>query len=341
MGMSVLPSAILVIGGIVRYQTARFDIEVDEERAREIVHGLYADYVARRGLFRYVNREVDAPQRRFIPKGMKPGSEAHQRWLSFAVMTDRREQSELVYMAHASLAVTAPRLYTRSVVKMDPEDIADLINQVEEGKIGAPGQSASYWPRYAKTLFDDFGGKPLSIYQLGRGLIDDVLKFKRGPNGDRLPGFGPKILSLFALFLHELSLMEMPPDAFPVDVHVQRFAISTGIITGTGEIINEEVEQILRPLLCRVVQSLDIPALEVSHAIWFLGNRCCSGCYRNPAVPILCSAYEQCGGAISSLSYFKRGRWDLGASRHRKGGERPLIQLEDSPLFGPADVVST
>lgn len=317
----------------MRYQTARYDIEVDEERAREIIRDLYSDYAARRGLFRYVNREVDAPQRRFIPRSMRPGSEEHQRWLSIAVMTDRREQSELVYMAHAKLAETTPRLYTRSVIKMDPGDIANLINQVEEGKIGAPGQSASYWPRYAKTLFDEFSGKPLSIYQLGRGLIDDVLSFKRGPEGDRLPGFGPKILSLLALFLHELGLMDMPLDAFPVDVHVQRFAISTGIISGTGEMINEEVERILRPLLCRVVQSLDIPALEVSHAIWFLGNRCCSGCYRNSAAPLLCSAYKQCGGAISSLLYFKRGKWDLGAPRHRKGGERPLVLFEGSPLF--------
>ena len=127
--------------------------------------------------------------------------------------------------------------------------------------------------------------------------------------------------------------MEMPVDAFPVDVHVQRFAISNGIIKSSGKVLNEEVERILRPLLCEIVLEKGWSALEMSHAIWFLGNRLCSGCYRDSIPKILCPSYGHCGGSISTITYFRRGFWDLGVERHRKGGSSNFALPESSPLF--------
>lgn len=305
-------------------------IIVDEERARVVIGNLYESYVHNRGLFRYVGRETDAVQRRFIPKGMKPGSEAHCCWLFFATMTDRREESERVYESHTRLAISCPKLYTDAVIRMNPQSIAERLSAE---KVGSPGQSARYWPRCAATLFDYFSGDPLALYQMEGGLINDVLRFKPSREGDRLPGFGPKILSLLALYYEELGLMRMPEDAFPVDVHVQRFVISTGIVRTTGTALNEEIEKVVRPLLCRICREEGISALELSHAIWFLGNRCCRGCYRNRAAEQLCPSYSHCGGSISTLTYTRKGSWDFDAPRHRKGGERTMMLPSDMPLF--------
>ncbi len=311
----------------------RSEITVDSDRARRVIRELYGAVIASDGLYRYVNRADHAVQRVFIPKRMLPGSVEHQCWLFFSAMTDRREESARVYESHVNLRRRFPQLYTEAAARMRPDRIAEKLSAE---KVGSPAQSARYWPRCAKTLFGKFAGNPLSIYQIGGGLIDDVLRFKPSRDGDRLPGFGPKILSLLALYYEELGIMQMPKDAFPVDVHVQRFLISTGIITSVGTVTNEEVERVVRPFLCRLCREEGIPALELSHAIWFLGNRCCSGCYRNKAVKQLCPSYADCGGSISTLTYMKKGLWDFDAPRHRRGGERELLFAGHMPLFQQA-----
>ena len=163
------------------------------------------------------------------------------------------------------------------------------------------------------------------------GSVEDILLFKKG--GGDLPGFGPKILSLLSLFYEELGLLTMPPDAFPVDVHVQRFVISTKIVTANAPATNEQVERVLRPLLCEVCVEEGWKPLELSHALWFLGNRCCNGCYNNAATEFLCPAYAKCGGSISTLPYSRRGIWEITEPRHRKGGTRMFSLPSNTPLF--------
>ena len=314
----------------MKNMNARSDIVIHDERARRVIGELYETAKRSGGLYRYVSRTAHAVQRLFIPNRMSPGSIEHQLWLFFATMTDRREESARVYESHVNLRRRHPRLYTEAAARMAPDTIAE---KLAAEKVGSPGQSARYWPRCARTLFEKFRGDPLALYRMGDGLIDDVLRYKPSREGDRLPGFGPKILSLLSLYFEELGLMEMPRDAFPVDVHVQRFLISTGIITSTGQVTNEEVERVVRPFLCRLCAEENIPRLELSHVIWFLGNRCCSGCYRNKAVERLCPSYGDCGGSISTLTYTKKGLWDFDVPRHRKGGERTMLLPSDMPLF--------
>lgn len=313
----------------MKSRSSHAEIVVDEDRARAVIRKPYEAAIKGGGLFRYVSREKDAVQQRFIPEGMKKGGLKHRHWLYFTTMTDSREESGRLYESHARLAISHPRLYTAAAARMTPETIEEVL---EGEKIGSFRQAARRWPRCAETMFGEFAGDPLAVYRIGDGLIDDVLRFKRRPGRDPLPGFGPKILSLLALYYTELGLMPMPEDAFPVDVHVQRFLISTGVISGTGKVQSETVERIARKLLCRLCREMGIPVLELSHAIWFLGNRCCNGCYRNKAIPDLCPSYGDCGGSISTLTYAKRF-WDLDAPRHRKGGARQLREFEELPLF--------
>lgn len=314
---------------------SRSEVVVDKERAREVIGALYKAYMEEKKLFRHVNRHEHAPQRKYFPHGIVEtalGGIGHRLWQYFTVMTDRREVSEQVYASHARLSEKYPELYTRDVIKMSPSVIEAILR---EEQVGSPGQSAEYWPRCAETLYGEFSGDPLNLYW--EGSIDALLLFKRRRKVDPIPGFGPKILSLLSLFYEELGLMKMPPDAFPVDVHVQRFAISTGIIRCAGTVVNEHVEPVLRKLLCELCLEKGWSALELSHAIWFLGNRLCSGCYRNKAMLMLCPVYSQCGGSISTLTYTRKGTWDFDAPRHRKGGERKFIDLSGTPLFIAAE----
>ncbi|MCX6786565.1 MAG: hypothetical protein NTU85_01960 [Candidatus Kaiserbacteria bacterium] len=281
-------------------------------------------------IFKHITRELNAPQWVFFPKGVEKGSIGHQIWLFFAAMTDRREVSWQVYQSHKRLREISPELYSEKAIGMSSAHIAELLSKE---KIGSPGQSAQYWSRSAKTLFERFNGDPLSIYRVF-GSINAILAFKDNGDGNLFPGFGPKILSLLSLFYAELGLISMPPDAFPVDVHVQRFAISTGIATGRGRmVINEELERKLRPLYCAVCAEEKWERFDLSHAIWLLCSNGCNGCHRRTEMRFLCPVYEECNGSISTKTYFRRGFWDMDAPRHRKGGELIYSLPAIAPLF--------
>lgn len=318
----------------MRITSARFDIEVDEKRAMRVIRPLYNDF--RSGT---IVRERDAVQWKHIPDGMERGSQLHRLWLFFATLTDRRETSDLVYASHVRMYADHPELYTPLVMGIPAPEIEEILRQY---KVGCPGDSSRFWPRCARTLFQEFGGDPRRMYQLGDGNttpIEAILAFKRKfPGEDPLPGFGPKISSLYALYLAELGVIRMPVDAFPVDVHVQRFVISTGIVRGTGVIENTRLETYVRPLLCRVTARLRVSAVEVSHAIWFRGNRGCTGCYGERAMPKLCSVYDHCGGAIDTNPSRVEGVWRLDEPRYRRGGDMagaPVL-FYDKPLFAPS-----
>jgi len=314
---------------VPRRNPQKSDIVVHKERAKQVLRLLHESFIEKSKIFKYITREVNAPQWVFFPEGVEKGSLLHQIWLFFAAMTDRRESSNQVYESHTRLWKKSRELYSEKAIQMSYKQIAGLL---AGEKVGSPRQSAGYWSRSAKTLFERFGGDPVSMYRVFNS-VDHILAYKDNGEGNLLPGFGSKILSLLALFYTELGLMDMPPDAFPVDVHIQRLAISTGIITGNGRVLNEEVEREVRPLFCEICAEEKWERFDLSHAGWLLGSKGCNGCHRRTEMRFFCPVYEECTGSISTKTYFRQGFWNLDAIRHRKGGTLIYALPSSTPLF--------
>ena len=308
--------------GKTRQTSSRRDaLTLDEERAYQVLELVYNAYLKGTMLYGHTDKEVYAPQWRHIPVGMEQGSGEHQRYLFFLTATDRMGVSNEIHRGHRELWAKHPWMYTADVLGTRLERMVEL---VREYRIGLPEKTAQNWLAIAGTFFGTFDGNPAAMY--AEASVDAILAMKRASHTRdtwRLPGFGPKILSLLALFYAELGVIAMPPDAFPVDVHVQRLAISTDIISGEGLFLDETIERMLRPLLCRMVSEKGWSAIDLSHAIWFLGNRLCTRCPRTKSAPLLCPVYDTCGGAISTGPY-GRGKWDLSEPRYRRGGDMTL-----------------
>lgn len=302
-------------------------IGINTERATELLLALHRAYVAKSHLYRHVSIE-NAVQHVHIPDAVEKGSMEHIQWLFFATLTDRRQVSEEVYRAHVLLREKYPHLYTEQVLTMKAVDLANILIQY---KVGIPRQSAEYWIRCAATFWGMWKGDPRLLYQ--GGSIQSALKWKNSFAIDPLPGYGPKITSLFGLYLSELGEVILL-DAFPVDIHVQRWFLSTDCITGiAGNISNAEMEERLRPFLTDFCISQDVSWIDLSHAIWFLGNRVCTGCPRNKAANLVCPSYSACGGALDSKTYFTKGFWTLN-ERFRRGGDYTGFVCPTGPLFG-------
>jgi endonuclease III len=218
-------------------------------------------------------------------------------------------------------------------VRGDQAQQEEIMRQLEKERISMPRASSVNWVQCSETLFTTFAGNPMNLYD-GR-TIDEIVAMKN-KKGNQIPGFGPKILSLLALFYQELG-MTIPPDAFPIDVHGQRFALSTGIVTVQSTVRNEQLEKILRPLFSTIAREEGWPMMEIAHAIWFLGNRRCTSCSQNSQASYDCPVYDLCGGAVPSKLYFQKALWDLRKPRYPRSGERPFGLPTDAPLFLAGD----
>jgi hypothetical protein len=336
-------------------------VEFDVGRGEEVLATALIASERRTHFYSEVHQDNgDAPQRRHIPDKMRRGSSAHLRWLFLTVLTDRRQISEEVYKNHSVLHGEYPWLYEERFLRdwkrfrkqtkatlveppktielfddlqLEPEmtpdrELIDFVTLILQWQgVGVPRQSAKYWIPCMRTLYCDLAGDPLRLYESGN--IDAILKWcearKRETGRDPLPGYGPKLLSLLAIFLEELGLLPQVEGAFPVDVHIQRIFISTGAIKGRGAISSDELaEKIRRPLYSLCVKNGWSP-LRASHALWFQGNKNCSSCSKRKDIEQRCPLYSKCGGAIESRSYFLEGKWYLDEPRLPKGNPNLVL----------------
>jgi endonuclease III len=209
-----------------------------------------------------------------------------------------------------------------TIIGVDSQTTIESI--LRKKKVGSPGQSANYWPRVAETLYREFDGNPLEIFR-HYPSVEAFLSFKkewaRKHGDDPFPGIGAKIYSLIAMFYTELGLITMPADAMPVDVHLQRFALETGIVRyeGTKRLTNEMLERQVRKLYCDICNENGWSNEDFSHAIWFLSKRLCSSCHRKKIAQTLCPTFDFCLGSVPSNSYFRKGIWII-EHRQKNGG---------------------
>lgn len=297
----------------------------------ELMERLLDAYERQYGIHGY-RPETHAPQHLFIPEGMKRGSLEWRRWLARAAGTDRWTVSMRHYQSHVELQKTHPQLYTREAAMYQAFFVEPLLR---EAGITMPNQTARGWPILAYTLDCEFGDDPLAIYR--GGSIESILAFKRQFKRERgyepLPGYGPKISSLLAVFLEEAGLVKIE-DALPVDLHAQRIFISTGIITLHEVVLNEVLENEIRLFVCDLCTRKGWSRVKLAHALWFLGNKGCTVCHRHSDMELACVLWSKCGGRASSVDYFGKGQWNPNLQSHRKGGSR-VFRLEPVPAESP------
>lgn len=322
-------------------------LTIREAPAAELLTTLYEAYMKRKLLFAHVHADTHAPQLIYTPKGQQLGSTDDLIWRFHAARTDRRSLSSRVYQTHqalkqgtwqtegdlfseASNSVSAStlgdtrKMYRKSVLRMSEGHIAHILSSVG---IFEPNLSARQWMQCARMLWGEYDGDPLNIFKEHQS-IDAFQRYRvtyeRAHGMNPFPGFGPKITSLFVIFCEQLGKLYVP-DAFPIDVHVQRFFIQHDLLESSKtRLENVELEALLRPFLSDLCKKLGWSRVDLAHAIWFLGSSFCTKCYQRKDAPVLCPVYASCTGVIDSRPYFKERMWYLGSERFPKGGTVPF-----------------
>lgn len=302
----------------------RFNLRV----AKRVFWEAHEAYTNGRLLYSRIRLEL-APQNTCIPQGVAKGSREHISFLYFTTLITYAADSDMVFRQSLRLFGEKPSIFSEKLLGLGVKHVSRCLGEV--GFI-RPEQGALYWHGSGTTLFQEYQGDPLRLLAV-RSVDEFLLKkqaLKKQCGEEKLPGIGPKIFSLMALFFEELGLSREMPGAFPVDLHVQRFCISTGIAEGRGIVGAASFAEFLRPRIYEICRELGMRPLDLSHALWFLGNRVCTRCPLVEGLQYVCPVASRCGGAIPSLIYSRKGKWNLDAPRLEKGSRQSSL-FDDEP----------
>lgn len=315
------------------------DLFFDDAAAMKQFGKILADFLSRRRQDPTV--EAELPWRKYVPANIIPGGAEHKLFLFFAAATDMREVSGRVYEAHRSLWLSeriglfldagippSRALYDEDACRFPPMVFA---THFAGRAIGNRNRTVLRWPVWSHTIWNVCGGDPTLLFMSGG--ISELMEAKK--KSDLLiPGIGPKILSLMAVYFEELG-MDAVHDAFPVDVHIQRLALALRIVRPRTlePILNETMEELLRPRIAVLCDKMGWSRIDLSSALWSHGNSLCGGCWENPHTKILCPVFESCQGAYWSRPYFRSGLWLPHLGPLAKGGRCPTL-LSGAVFFG-------
>lgn len=264
-------------------------------------------------------------------------SQEFRLWLFLTTLTDRREKSWDVYYSHCLIYQDHPWLYQREVLKVSGEEIYEVLNEKVSHKnnkqlkmkykIGSPRDSSKYWPQCARTIFEEFDGDPVNMFRHAgwsvRGVIDWKKKILKQCGYDPIPGFGPKLVSLYFLYLGELGFLPLPIDVFAADIQAQSIAYQVGALRFQGKesIGAPQLAERIRIIASDIVDRFGWDTLLLAHSTYFLGNRLCGVCYKTPDAKTQCPVYDMCSGRVDTSSYTSAGVWRKNARRMKRGGD--------------------
>jgi len=300
-----------------------------EDRAHTVLYkGLYCAYRDKTHLFSSFHTDYNfAPQQRFVPRGVIVGSIRHAVWLSFVALMNVRSKSMFIFHRSIILYERYPELFTRDVLKLSQEDIAAILAGV--GGFAYPNQWSGRWYHYARTLFNEYNGNPLLIFE-DVPTVEDFLLKKEQEKKKRnkwLYGYGHKIYSLPALFYEELGLIPHAKGAIPVDEHHQRICLTTGVVECFDDqdrlipskvVRADKLASFLRPQLSEFIYKRKLDMNAMAHAKWIQGSEGCANCPRLKTLELVCPIHDLCSGGLNTQSYTNNRLWVL-SRRTRKG----------------------
>lgn len=292
-------------------------ITFEHDRMFSAMRALLASFKNETHLFRYVSI-AHAPQHNHRPKMVAKGSSEHLVFLFLATLIIYRSVSDEGFKQATLLYERSSWLFTNEILSKTLDDVTEAMRAV--GFIH-PWEAARSWYGTAQTLFREYEGSPLRLLREIKS-VDDFMTLKNNGRGNRFPGYGPKLFSLLILFYQELGIPEAfsVKEVFPVDLHVQRIFLSLGLAAFNTRFVDATtLAEHIRKEISSLCEREKICVVELSHALWFLGNRLCGNCQRVSDITLKCPLYKWCGGAFASEPYRFRGEWDKSYGRKQKG----------------------
>lgn len=322
-----------------------------EARAEEVLNSAMVAYAKRTHLYTKYHASR-APQQTTWPEGMLKGSKEHVLYLFLTTLVTLQSNSDEGFSQARSLYEKYPECFTEEAVRMaemppdHPQHFFVFLDEEEvstsgmikssrlslifgEAGFNKPKPWAHHWGDTVQSLFEDYGGDPIALIREVKTVDGFLARKKQKRKEGRVywfNGMGPKLFSLFCIFCEELGLIDPIPDAFPADVHIQRIALGTGIVTADQLRVSDTgLAELLRTRFSAFGIERWGSVIDLSHALWFLGRQGCKPCAGISDLGQVCPVATLCKGSPNTHSYWKRGRWELDSPWNAKGTMNTLL----------------
>lgn len=262
------------------------EYQVDAPRAEVVLGKIWERYQT--GQYPYNKADSMLPQN-FAPANLPRGGE-EEAWYWMVVClwmrggvnsTDSAKQLSRLYVFCAQRRGLNPFIPSEAA-RMSERQIINLLGKVGLGM----HQSAPAWIQNAQRLMQNWDGKVLAVFD-GISSYEEVWPRLIQDNGSGFIGFGHKMACMILYFLMEAGLIKGFPFPPPVDFHLQRVAVATGILRrrdGHGRIAYlekefEEIQERLRGLYLDYELRHNLDGNRFTDSLWVLSRTLCR---RNP-----------------------------------------------------------
>lgn len=279
-------------------------IEIDSKRGKEVAELLYSSFSTVG-----IHGRTEMPES-IEPKGVKRGSLEHLLFITLTVSIDYQRDAPALWESSRKTFEDAETRYLFHPRSLYEAPVGKTVEDMQEYKLSRkPRRDASIWRTVGVTFYKKWGGDPRNFLQdcnwdsllILRHLREDTHLDKRRPVSDYPNLRGPKLGPLWLRMLRDnvgvTQLCNLERVSIPVDRHVARATLSTGVVRGSIEVrLGEPFKDIIRKAWFESVKGLraknrPMIALDVDEPLWHLSKY---GCTKRDKTVGYCAANSEC-----------------------------------------------
>ena len=267
-------------------------LQIDKRKGREIAKKLYKDFSTTG-----VHGKKEMPED-ILPIGIIQGSLEHLLFITFSVSIDYMRDANSLWASSRKTYEDANTNYLFSPKALHETQLKQISEDMAKYGLSKKFTKDAYiWRTIGVTFYKKWGGNPINFLEDCRWDALTILRRLRSDTHQystrNVPDYpylrGPKIGPLWLRMLRDnvgiTKIKNLEKVPIPVDRHIARATLSTGVVHGVFKgTLNELFDNIRKAWFLSVedlkVKNRPMIALDVDEALWHLSKYGC-GPYRD------------------------------------------------------------
>lgn len=279
-------------------------LQADPIRGGKLAELLYHKFL-NEGIHGRTDMPEDEP-----PQGVIRGSTEHLCFISLTVAIDYMRDAPTLWNNSRATYSDPETKYLFCPRELEQSSFEKVVKDMQKhGLSKKPERDAKIWYTLGNSFSIKWGGDPLNFIKNCDWDVTKILEAlyanRHFSKGTLIPDFpnlrGPKIGPLWIRMLRDnvgiTELVNLDKVPLPVDIHIARATLTTGVLKGRYVGNLERIFPEIRAVWSESVKGLPIKgrtmiALDIDEPLWHLSKYGCSG-NRNK-ISGTCSLYKRC-----------------------------------------------
>jgi hypothetical protein len=278
-------------------------IVIDNERGKKVAELLYNSFSTTG-----IHGRTDMPED-ITPNSVVRGSLDHIFFITFTVSIDYQRDAPLLWESSRKTFDDSETRYLFDPRLLHETPFRKIVEDMQKYKLSKkPQKDANIWRTVGVTFYKKWEGDPRNFLKNCNWDSSLILKRLRNDthlyNGRLISDYpylrGPKIGPLWLRMLRDnigiAQLRNLEKVPIPVDIHVARATLTTGVVKGSIKIRLDELFEYIRKAWFESVKELSLKnrpmiALDMDEPLWHLSKYGCS--YRDK-ITGYCPRFNKC-----------------------------------------------